>query len=92
MNPEVLEHRNHFVSILVRDLPADRKKQIKDNVVEHINLLLSFWWQSSSFYSFIYLFIYLWLCWVFFVAHRLSLVGVLEHLTVAASLVAEHGL
>ena len=87
MNPEVLEHRNHFTSILVRDLPADRKKQIKDNVVEQINLLVSFRWQSSSFFFF-----FLWLCWVFFVAHRLSLVGVPGHLIMAASLVAEHGL
>ena len=57
MNPEVLEHRNRFTSILVRDLPADRKKQIKDNVVEQINLLMSFGGQSSSFFFFFFLFL-----------------------------------
>ena len=42
--------------------------------------------------SFIYLFIYLWLRWVFIAARGLSLVAVSGLLIVVASLVAEHRL
>ena len=55
-----------------------------------LNILLSS--PLFNFFKFIYFCVIFWLCWVFIVVHRISLLAVCRLLIAVASLAAEHRL